>query len=440
MVKNKTGQDGLQIEWVPIGRISGNPNNPRINEAAVDPVAASIRRFGWRQPIVAKPSGEVIAGNTRLKAARRLGHQQVPVVWFDGSDLEATAFAIADNRTHEFAEWDEPALAQLLEQLREEDALSGVGYPPEDIDDLLAQLEDPDEGSSIDDPGPQEPPDVPVTKPGNLWTLGDHRLLCGDATSQQDVARLMAQGKAALVATDPPYLVDYTGERPNDAGKDWTDRFREIDIKDPEGFFRSSFGNILEVLAPHAPIYCWHAHKRQPLLTEVWESLGIHTHQQIIWVKPTAAFGYSFWHYCHEPCLMGWRKGSMPVHDGDHEHDSVWQVDWEGKQRVVGNEHPTQKPVELFLRPMRRHTRPGDICLEPFSGSGSQLIAAEQLKRRCYAMELEPAFVDVAIRRWQSATAKEAILDGDNHTFAEIAKQRGVCLTGVQPRDSQEDA
>ena len=237
--------------------------------------------------------------------------------------------------------------------------------------------------------------------------------------------------KAALVATDPPYLVDYTGERPNDSGKDWTDSYREIDIKDADGFFRAVFINVLEVLGHKAAIYCWHAHKRHPIISRIWEELGILDHQQVIWIKPTAVFGRVYWHFRHEPCMMGWVKGSQPDHDGNHEFDSVWEVDYD-YSRGHDNEHPTQKPVELFTRPMRKHTKSGDVCYEPFSGSGSQIIGAEQLARRCRAIEIEPAFVDVAIRRWEKATGKQAVLDGTETSFADIASDRGVrpCSTG----------
>ncbi|MFO1077986.1 MAG: DNA modification methylase [Planctomycetota bacterium] len=425
---------GLSIELVDIARLFCSPSNPRHNDAAVPHVADSIRRFGWQQPIVARPSGEVIAGNTRLKAAQRLGQAKVPVVWFTGSDLEATAFAIADNRTHEFATWDEPALAKLLQELRAEDALEGVGFATEDIDALIASIENAGNGApvEVDDPGPEAPPKNPVSRPGDLWHLGHNRLLCGDSTKSEDVERVMAGAKAVLVATDPPYLVDYTGERPNGTGKDWSATYREVDIKNAEVFFRAVFTLILLVLAPKGAIYCWHAHKRQSTIARIWADLRILDHQQIVWVKPTPVFGRVYWHFRHEPCLMGWRQGEKPEHDGNHEFDSVWEVDWEGKQRIVGNEHPTQKPVELFRRPMRKHTRHGDICFEPFSGSGSQLIAAEQLGRRCYAIEIEPAFVDVAIQRWQAATGKAATLEGGG-TFAEIATQRGISATKTPP-------
>jgi DNA modification methylase len=411
------------VELVPIDRLFCSPTNPRRNDAAVPHVAASIRRFGWQQPIVARRTGEVIAGNTRLKAAQSLGMTEVPVWWFDGTDLDALSFAIADNRSHEHAEWNEAELALILEQLRNEDALDGVGYSTDDIDALVAQLRAEEERELTDD-GPDEPAAVAVAKLGDLWCLGEHRLLCGDSTKLAHVHRVMGSDKAALVATAPPYLVDYVGDRPNDSGKDWSATYREIDIEDADGFFRAVFVNVLDVLAPHAAVYAWHAHKRAGEIQRVWKDLGLLDHQSIIWVKPTSTFGRVFWHFRHEHCLMGWRQGSKPEHDGAHEHDSVWEVDFDGKARLVGNEHPCTKPVELFARPMRKHTKPGNVVFEPFSGSGSQLIAAESTARRCRAIEITPAYVDVAIKRWQKATGQDATLDG--RTFADVAAQRGV--------------
>jgi len=413
------------VETVSISRLFCSPTNPRRNDEAVPHVAASLRRFGWQQPIVARRTGEVVAGNTRLKAAQSLGMAEVPVWWFEGDDLAATAFSIADNRTHEFAQWDNAELAQLLEALRAEDALDGVGFSEDDLDALVQQLREQEEvDKDLLDKGAEEPPAVAVAKLGDLWCLGEHRVLCGDSTSLKDVHYVMAGDKAALVATDPPYLVDYTGERPNDSGKDWTATYREIDIEDADGFFRAVFTNVLDVLGSHAAIYCWHAHKRCGDIQRIWRDLGILDHQQIIWVKPTPVFGRVYWHFRHEPCVMGWKQGDKPEHDGVHDHDSVWECDWDGVARSVDQGHPTSKPVELFVRPIKKHTKPGDIVFEPFSGSGSQLIAAERTGRRCRAIEISPPFVDVAIKRWQKATGQEATLDG--RTFAEVAAERGL--------------
>ena len=427
--------NGIQIEWVPLASLFENPANPRINDPAVPHVAASIRRFGWRQPIVAKPSGEVIAGNTRLKAARELKLEKAPVVRFDGPDIEAVAYAVADNKTHEFSAWDEPALVKILQELRAEDALDGVGYSPEDIDSLIAELER-DIEQDVDDPGAEEPPGNPVSMIGDLWILGQHRLLCGDSTNAEDVARLMNGETASLLATDPPYLVDYQGgnhpqswaNRPETRDKHWDD------YKDPDTgreFFESFLRNALSHCVERVPVYQWHAHRRQMLVEEAWRNCGLLVHQQVIWVKARAVLTRSHMMWQHEPCFYGWPEGKMPSKDRrpDPNATTVWNVDQIGSQDGI---HPTQKPVELFTRPISWHTLQNEICLEPFSGSGSSVIAAEMKRRRCFALELSPAYVDVAVKRWQTATGQEATLDGTGQSFEDAAKERGVELEGAK--------
>ena len=415
----------IRTEWVSTKRLSLNPANPRINDSAVPHVAASIRRFGWRQPIVAKRSGEVVAGNTRLKAAIDLGLAEVPVVWFDGPDLEATAYMIADNRSAEFASWEEESLAAILRGLREEDALEGIGYDETDIDELLAELDLKTRGADfIDDPGPEEPPDEPVSRTGDLWTLGEHRLLCGDSTSSKDLDLLVGEETAALLSTDPPYCVRYSGaDRPQNSGKDWSDQYNEVDIEDLGEFLRSVLTVALRHVRDNAGIYVWHAHLQYPVIDSIFEEFGILRHQPIIWVKPSSTFTYSYYRWAHEPCLFGWRKGHKPPHYLENGLSSVWEADWDGRARYSGD-HPTTKPTRLFEIPMEQHTRPGELVLEPFSGSGTQLIAAEKLRRRCRAMEIEPTFVDAAVRRWEKATGRQAVLEGDGATFEEVARRR----------------
>jgi DNA modification methylase len=400
----------MKIELRPLSDIHPYAKNPRINEMAVEFVANSIKEYGFRQPVVVDEAGTVIVGHTRLKAAERLGMESVPVHVAVGlTDAQIKAYRIADNKSADIATWDLQLLAGELTDLKLLDVdLLSMGFTDGEITELMAP---PANEGLVDPDDVPEPPDEAITQPGDLWLLGPHRLLCGDSTHPLHVDRLMNGKQAALCATDPPYLVDYTGDRPNDSGKDWSETYREVEITDAEAFFRGVFTNVLNVIAPKAAIYCWHAHKRQGLISRLWEELDILDHQQVIWVKPSPVFGRVYWHFRHEPCMMGWRKGSQPEHDSDHAFNSVWEIDWEGKARIVGNKHPTQKPVEIFARPMRKHTRAGDICFEPFSGSGSQLIAAEQQGRVCYAMELEPTFVDVAVRRWEAFTGKNAAIE-----------------------------
>lgn len=417
----------LSVEWVPLSRVYLSPSNPRLNDPAVEPVAASLRRFGWQQPIVARPSGEVIAGNTRLKAATKLGHALVPVVWFDGTDLEATAYQIADNRSAEYATWDDGALAKLLQELRAEDALEGVGYDSSDIDELLREIAAGTPAENVNDPGPGDPSGTPISARGELWLLGDHRLLCGDSTSSEDMARLMNGERAALLSTDPPYCVNYTGnDRPihegKPSGKDWTHVYREVDIADLGVFLDGVFTAVLPHLKEGTAVYVWHAHVQQPTIAAAFERHGLLLHQVLVWVKPSAVFGHSYYRWRHEPCAFGWRKGDKPRH-GIGQLDTVWEADWDGKARFSCF-HPTSKPTKVFEIPIEQHTPPGAVCLEPFSGSGSQIIAAEKLRRRCFAMELQPAFVDGTIERWQVATGKQATLDGDGRTYAGIAAER----------------
>lgn len=419
---------GLRSMARPITSLKFDPANVRSHgDQDVGLLAASLARFGQQKPIVIDSAGVVIAGNGTLEAARRLGWKRIAVVRSDLAGVDRVGYAIADNRLAELSRWDQPALKAVLGAMPA-DVAAAAGFGPEDLAAIAAG------DGELAETAPIAKLKAATTKRGDVWTIGHHRLMCGDSTHAGDVDRLMAGKKASLCATDPPYLVDYTGVRAGQRGKDWSAAYREIEIKDAAEFLRRLFANVLRVTAPGSAIYCWHAHKRISDIKAAWQDLGILDHQEIVWVKPTPVFGSVFWHFRHEPCLMGWRQGSKPAHDGRHDEDSVWcaggpkledmsrdellelvkaslsvwEANWEGSSRPVGNEHPTQKPLELFARPIRKHTKPGDLVFEPFSGSGSQLIAAEKLGRRCYAMELEPVFVEVAVRRWEQLTGQKA--------------------------------
>lgn len=427
---------GLLVE---LSRLVPDPANVRKHpERSIEAIKASLQRFGQQKPIVVDGKGVVIAGNGMFEAAKQLGWTSIAAVGSTLAGSERAAYSIADNHIAELSFWDEPALRAMLESMPG-DAAAAAGYTPDELGAIIKGTADLE-----DDDGPPAPLPKAVSKAGDLWHLGEQRLLCGDSTTLECVERVMDGEKASLVATDPPYLVDYTGKR-LDKGKDWSASYREVDIKDADKFFRGVFTAAVAVMAPGSAVYCWMAHRRMGEVQAVWRDLDILDHQSIIWVKPCPVFGSCVYHFQHEQAMLGWKKGSKPPHYANHaystvwvlsaegrqvdvnEKSDVWAIDFDGKARNVGNEHPTQKPLEIFARPMRMHTRAGDFVFEPFSGSGSQLVAAEKLGRRCRAIELSPIFVDVAIRRWQVATGSQATLAGaKKRTWREIAKQRGV--------------
>jgi len=423
--------DPLQVEQWPADRLLPYAANARTHsDDQVAQIAGSIAEFGFNVPCLVDEKGVLIAGHGRLLAARHLGLDTVPVIRLEHlTEAQARAFRIADNQLALNAGWDEDLLRTELQELNEDGVdLELLGFAERELAELLGGLGAGAGGAESDVGGDAvpEPPERPISQLGDLWLLGEHRLLCGDSTKADDVSRLMGGETAALFATDPPYLVDYTGaDRPN-GGHDWSDLYREVDIKDAEGFLRAVFAQAIVVCRNDAAWYCWHAHKRAALIEQIWSELGVLNHQQIVWVKLAAIPTHSYYPWRHEPCLMRCKQGHKPPHSGDNSHavTSVWELDWEGNARPAGAEHPTQKPIEVFAIPMRRHTRPGEVCYEPFSGSGSQIIAGERLGRRVHAMELQPAFVDVALHRWQEATGRTATLDGDGRAFDEIAQER----------------
>lgn len=423
-----------RIELVPVAKLTPYARNARTHSAEqVAQIAASVREFGWTNPVLIDEGGELIAGHGRLAAALELGLAEVPAIRLKGlSEAQKRALRIADNKLALNAGWDDALLALELGDLQGlgfDLALTGFG----DLE-LGALFAKQAPGLTAPDEVP-EPPAEPVTRAGDLWLLGKHRLLCGDATNADDVQRLMNSNRAELFSTDPPYLVDYTGAaRPNNSGKDWSAVYHEKPQADALSFYRSIFKNAMDVTNSNAAWYIWHAHKHVVELEQAWRELDILNHMQIVWVKPSALHTHTFYPWQHEPCLMGWRRGHKPSHDGNNSHEvtSVWSVDWEGKNRSTDNNHPTQKPVELFARPMRKHTQAGDICFEPFCGSGSQLIAGERLGRFVYALELSPNFCDVAVTRWQNFTGEKAerITSGSKNKQSEPSADSRAAAVG----------
>jgi ParB-like chromosome segregation protein Spo0J len=272
---------GLAIRRVSLASLHNDPANARSHdEQNLAAIKASLQRFGQAEPLVVhKATGRVIGGNGRLVAMRTLGWTEVDVVELDLDDLQATALGIALNRTAELAAWDEPALVELLKRLQEDDELAGTGFDDADIRDLLAGLEGL-EPKDVDDQGPEPPSANAISRTGDLWLLGDHRLLAGDSTNPVDITRLLAGDRAALLSTDPPYCVDYTGnDRPihegRSSGKDWSQVYREVDIKDLGVFLDGVFTACLPHVVPDAGIYVWHAHVQQPVIAATFEKHGL---------------------------------------------------------------------------------------------------------------------------------------------------------------------
>ena len=433
--------DTAAASWEPVASLVPFAGNPRKNERSIPVVADSIRRFGFGAPVVARAADRmVLAGHTRLAAAAVLAQRwekattrerqtwhpdavrvatrlEVVVRLLEVDEHDARLYLIADNQiAAALSETDDEKLAVILRELQAADVelIEGTGLDAEDIRSLLEGAGAAPKG---EDPGPGEVPEHPVSQLGEVYELGPHRLMCGDSTNLEHVRRLMAGERAALCATDPPYLVDYDGTNHPQSfqaqvnqkvnNKEW-DAY-----KDPAAsvdFFANFIAAALaEALVENPAFYQWHASKRQGLVEAAWQRNKLLLHQQIIWVKARPILTRSHFMWQHEPAFYGWVEGKPPARRPPlgGENTTVWTIDQQGESNGI---HPTQKPLEIFERPIGYHTVTGDLVYEPFCGSGSQLIAAARLGRRCCAMELAPQFVDVIRRRW-TGYARSAGID-----------------------------
>ncbi|RDW14317.1 DNA methylase [Paracoccus thiocyanatus] len=416
----------LAVEYRGLDSLVPYARNARTHsETQVAEIAGSIREFGFVNPVLIAEDGTLIAGHGRVLAARLLGMDTVPAITLAGlSDTQRRALVLADNRIALNAGWDEALLALELSDLKEAGFDLGImGFEDGELDRLLSGSDD-DDASTAPVVIP-EPPRNPASQTGDLWVLGDHRLLCGDSTSQDDVRRLMNGERAILFATDPPYLVDYDGSNHPTRNKDWSqsygttwdDSSQGAELYD--GFISAA---VAEAITEDAAWYCWHASRRQAMLEECWEKAGAFVHQQIIWVKDRGVLTRSHYLWKHEPCFMGWRRPNRPPKVADQTLPSTWDMPSFTKDERP--DHPTPKPLDAFGIPMRQHVARGGLCYEPFCGSGSQIMAGEANGRRVNAMEISPAYVDVAVERWQAETGREAVLDGDGRSFAAVKAER----------------
>jgi DNA modification methylase len=419
----------LQVCWWSIDRVIPYARNARtIPDLAVDKVAASIKEFGWRQPIVVDREGVIIVGHVRLLAAKKLSLSQVPVHVADNlTPSQVKAYRLMDNRSHQETDWDLELLGPEISELKDLAVdLSLTGFDAAEIDRLLASGED-DEKANAAPPLPE----VAVTRLGDLWHCAAHRVLCGDATEQSAISRLCAAHVPFLMVTDPPYGVEYDPEwreeaalnpRTVQAGKVSNDD--QVDWSPAWALFQ---GDVA---------YVWHA---GIFAGEVAASLFGSKFQirgQIIWRKQHFAISRGAYHWQHEPCWYAVRKGKSAHWRGDRTQSTVWDVanlnPMGGNHEETKTGHGTQKPVELMRRPILNHTERGDVVYDPFLGSGTTMIACEMTERICYGQDIDPRYVDVIVKRWQDFTGQQATLDGDGRTFNEISTERFGAQSDVE--------
>ncbi len=412
----------LHIERWPIERLIPYARNPRTHtEEQVAQIAASIAEFGFVNPVLVGADGVMIAGHARVMAARKLGMTEAPVIVLDHlSEAQRRALVIADNRLSQNAGWDEEMLRVELETLREDDFnLDLLGFEDEEIDALLAEPEGESAGLTDEDAVP-EPQETAVTVPGDVWLLGDHRLVCGDATHMEAVEKVLAGGLADMSWTDPPYGVNYGATMKDKLRK----KHRRIanDNLGPafEPFLRDACTNILAVTK--GAVYICMSSSELHTLHKAFTEAGGHWSTFLIWAKNTFTMGRSDYQRQYEPILYGWKEGTDHYWCGARDQGDVWFV----KKPVANDLHPTMKPVELVERAIRNSSKSRDTVLDPFAGSGSTLIACERTGRRARLIELEPKYCDVIIRRFEEFSGKRAVLEGDGRGFSELAVERGA--------------
>jgi DNA modification methylase len=427
----------MHVEMRNVADIKPYPQNPRHNGHAVDAVAASLREFGFRQPLVLDEGSVIVVGSTRYLAALKLGLKEVPIHVAKGLTPEQLkAYRLADNKTAEIADWDYELLVKELADLQKADFdLDLVGFSPDELHDLFQT--EMEEGLTDPDEIP-EPPDEPVTQPGEMWSLGEHRLLCGDSARSEDVDRLLKGAPVHLVNTDPPYNVRVE-PRSNNAIASGVRSFASVthhqkldlvrhpkkarpttkklrakdrplanDYVTDEEFVRllqAWFGNIARVLEPGRSFYVWGGYANCGNYPPVLKAMGLYFSQAIIWVKEHPVLTRKDFMGNHEWAFYGWREGAAHKFFGPNNAVDVWSVKKINPQNMV---HLTEKPVELAVRAIQYSSRPGENVLDLFGGSGSTLIAAERTGRRAFLMEVDALYCDIIRMRWEKFTGKKA--------------------------------
>jgi len=405
------------IEHWPLDRLKPYVRNAKMHGPdQVAKIAASMAEFGWTVPCLVSDDGELIAGHGRVLAAEQLGLREAPVIVLGHlSDEQRRAYRIADNKLTELGEWNEVVLSEELQLLAAEDFdLSLIGFDDGELDALLSGLGEETDTEGEDDV--PEPPEDPISRPGDLWLLGNHRLLCGDATVATDVERLLGTVKPLLMVTDPPYGVEYDPGWRNKTGASATKRTGKV-LNDDRADWYDAW-----TLFPGDVAYVWHGALHATTVAESLEAAGFNVRSQIIWAKDRLVLSRGDYHWQHEPCWYAVKKTGKGHWAGDRKQTTLWQI--ANKDQDADTVHGTQKPVECMRRPILNNSSPGQAIYEPFMGSGTTLIAAETTGRVCLGIELNPTYVDVAVQRWQQFTGQNAVLDGTDQTFADLKSDR----------------
>ena len=411
----------MEIKQLELKDLIPYANNPR-KKQAIDKVASSIKEFGWQQPIVVDEEMVIIAGHTRYQAAQKLGLDKVPVRVAAGlTDAQIKAYRLLDNRANQDALWDDDMLKIEVQDIDKMDIdLALTGFDEKELDKLLFVEQD---GLTDEDAVPEDV--EPRVKKGELWQLGNHRLLCGDATSEADVATLMDNQKADMVLTDPPYNVAY-GKFTGNSKNGYRFKHRHIqndDMSDEqfidfiESFIKNSFNSVKE----GSPYYIFYGERNAIQFLTAFKKAGLYHSCNIIWKKHALVLGRSDYHYIHEPIFYGWKDKTSHKFYGDRKGTSVWEFDRPTKSQL----HPTMKPIDILTKAILNSSKSEDIIFEPFSGSGSTLIASEKNKRICYGIELDEKYCDVIIKRWEDFTGQTAKLlerGTDTNSFKEEEK------------------
>lgn len=386
----------------------------------IEQIKASITHFGFTVPLLISETGRVIAGHGRLEAARALGLTVLPVIVARGwSEEMAQAYTLVDNRLAETSLWDVDLLrAELdaLEDLVGIDFLADVGFAPEDLEDLLPPLTAAAIGGLSDPDDLPEATEKVISCRGDLWQLGEHRLVCGDATDAEVVRQLLVGETPNLMVTDPPYGVDYDPTWRAKAGVNRNSRKLGRVQNDDRADWRVAWA-----LFPGDVAYVWHGALHARTVEESLAVTGFEIRSQIIWAKERFALSRGHYHWRHEPCFYAVRKGGNASWQGDRSQSTVWSIP---SREDAGHGHGTQKPVECMRRAIENSSAVDDAIYDPFVGSGTTLVAAEMVRRRAYTIELAPAYVDIALRRWSAFTGREVVLAATDKTFSEVAAER----------------